>query len=185
MATWVHPASWSQSAKANRSAVIVRKIRTSLTGSGPSVLMMRHAATVFLWTSRPQQRGYSTSIRHLQRLKPRTGCPFHAESLLRASAGRSDKRWCLRASRPYCWQADGTRISRPSACGGQATIVALFIPGGEGNPHDVLLANPSIGFSWSKQRLYVGATRWSAVDGAVEVPCFDLCLTITFCHINY
>src|SRR5437868_3698363 len=54
---------------------------------------------------------------------------------------RSDRRWCLRASRLYCWQAGGTRINRPSACGGRATIVALFIRGGEGNPHDVLLAN--------------------------------------------
>src|SRR5262249_20663956 len=141
MATWVHPASWSQSANANRSAVIVRKVRASFTGSGPAVLVRRHAATVFLWTSRPQQRGYITSIRHLQRLGPRTGCPFHAESLLRASSMRSDRRWCLRASRPSCWQADGTRISRPSACGGRATIIALFIRGGEGDPHELLLAN--------------------------------------------
>src|SRR5437016_7976869 len=57
---------------------------------------------------------------------------------------RSDRRWCLRASRPYCWQAGGTRINRPSACGGRATIVALFIRGGEGNPHDVLLANSKV-----------------------------------------
>src|SRR2546428_9955090 len=54
MATWVHPASWSQSAKANRAAVIVRKVRISFTGSSPSILVMRHAVTVFLWTSRPQ-----------------------------------------------------------------------------------------------------------------------------------
>src|SRR5262249_1002417 len=53
---------------------------------------------------------------------------------------RSDRRWCLRASRSYCWQASGTRIIRPSACGGRATIVALFIRGGEGNPHEILLA---------------------------------------------
>src|SRR4029450_3268406 len=141
MATWVHPASWSQSANANKSAVIVRKVRISLMGSGPSVLVMRQATTVFLWTSRPQQRGSITSIRPLQGVGPRTGCPFHAESLLRASAGRSDRRWCLRASRPYCCQACGTRIFRPSACGGRATIVALFIRGGEGNPHELLLAN--------------------------------------------
>src|SRR5215470_7404833 len=76
---------------------------------------------------------------HLQVVRPRTGCSFHAASLLRASAGRSDRRWCLRASRPYCWQACGTRISRPSACGGLATSIALFIGGGEGNPHEVLL----------------------------------------------
>src|SRR5262249_50173723 len=54
---------------------------------------------------------------------------------------RSARRWCLRASRPSCWQAGGTRITRPSACGGRATSLALFIRGGEGNPHDVLLAN--------------------------------------------
>src|SRR5215831_2177678 len=141
MATWVHPFSWSQSAKANRSAVIVRKVRISFTGSGPSVLVMRHAATVFLWTSRPQQQEYITSIRHLQGLGPRTGCPLHAESLLRASLQRSDRRWCLRASRPYCWQANGTRIFRPSACDGLATSIALFMRGGEGNPHELLLAN--------------------------------------------
>src|SRR5262249_5319298 len=131
-----------QSAKANRSAVIVRKVRISFTGSGPSVLVMRHAATVFLWTSRPQQQEYITSIRHLQRVSPRTGYSVHAESLLRASSTGSDRRWCLRASRSYCWQACGTRISRPSACGGRATSLALFMRGGEGNPHDVLLANP-------------------------------------------
>src|SRR2546429_7348610 len=141
MATWVQPASWSQSANANRSAVIVPKVRISCTGSAPAVLVMRHAATVFLCTSSPQQWVYTTSIMHLHALGPRTGCPFHAESLLRASSMRSDRRWCLRASRPYCWQAGGTRINRPSACGGRATIVALFIRGGEGNPHDVLLAN--------------------------------------------
>src|SRR5215468_7293263 len=54
---------------------------------------------------------------------------------------RSDRRWGLRASRPSCRQAGGTRITRPSACGGRATSLALFIRGGEGNPHDVLLAN--------------------------------------------
>src|SRR6516164_6983432 len=152
MATWVHPFSWSQSAKANRSVVIVRKVRISFTGSGPSGLRIQQATTVFLCTSRPQQRGYITSIRHLQRLEPRTGCPFHAESLLRASSTRSDRRWCLRASRSYCWQAYGTRITRPSSCGGRATSLALFIGGGEGNPHEVLLANPlqssSSTFSW-------------------------------------
>src|SRR5215467_555286 len=78
MATWVQPASWSQSANANRSAVMVRKVRISLTGSVPAVLVMRHAATVFLWTSRPQQREYITSMRYLQGLGPRTGYPFHA-----------------------------------------------------------------------------------------------------------
>src|SRR6266566_3001972 len=141
MATWVHPASWSQSAKANRSAVIVRKVRISFTGSSPSILVMRHAVTVFLWTSRPQHWGYITSIMHLHALRPRTGCPLHAASLLRASARRSDRRWCLRASRSYCWQACGTRIFRPSACGGLATSIALFMRGGEGYPHDLLLAN--------------------------------------------
>src|SRR6266566_3500662 len=144
MATWVHPASWSQSAKANRSAVIVRKVRISFTGSSPSILVMRHAVTVFLWTSRPQHWGYITSILHLHALRPRTGCPLHAASLLRASARRSDRRWCLRASRSYCWQACGTRIFRPSACGGLATSIALFMRGGEGYPHDLLLANSKV-----------------------------------------
>src|SRR5262249_28887388 len=54
---------------------------------------------------------------------------------------RSDRRWCLRTSRPSCWQACGTRITRPSACGGRATSLALFMRGGEGNPHELLLAN--------------------------------------------
>src|ERR1044072_128398 len=44
---------------------MVRKVRISFTGSGPSVLVMRHAATVFLWTSRPQHWEYTTSIMHL------------------------------------------------------------------------------------------------------------------------
>ena len=35
------------------------------------------------------------------------------------------------------------------------------------------------------QSLCVGATRWSAVDGVVEVPCFGLHLTITFFRITY
>src|SRR5215471_16956220 len=141
MATWEHPCSWSQSAKANRSVVIVRKVRVSFTAFRPLGLRIQQATTVFLCTSRPQQRGYSTSIRHLQKCRPRTGCSLHAASLLRASSLRSDRRWCLRASRPYCWQAGGTRITRPSACGGRATSLALFIGGGEGNPHDVLVAN--------------------------------------------
>src|SRR5262247_3192507 len=55
---------------------MVRKVRISFTGSGPSVLVMRHAATVFVWTSRPQQQGYSTSIRHLQRLAPARDAHF-------------------------------------------------------------------------------------------------------------
>src|SRR2546428_9450397 len=94
---------------------------------------------------------------HLHALRPRTGCPFHAASLLRASARRSDRRWCLRASRSYCWQACGTRIFRPSACGGLATSIALFMRGGEGYPHDLLLAN-SLGvyFNAIAQRLCIG-----------------------------
>src|SRR5262245_60415746 len=144
MATWVHPCSWSQSAKANRSVVIVRKVRVSCTGFRPSVRRIQQATTVFLCTSRPQQRGYITSIRPLQRVRPRTGCSLYAESLLRASSTRSDRRWCLRTSKPYCWQACGTRITRPSACGGRATSLALFMCGGEGNPHELLLANPHV-----------------------------------------
>ncbi len=35
------------------------------------------------------------------------------------------------------------------------------------------------------QSLCVGATRWSAVDGVVEVLCFGLHLTITFFRITY
>jgi hypothetical protein len=65
----------------------------------------------------------------------------HTVGLLRASAKRGDRRWCLRAPRSYCWQAGGTRIFRPSACGGLATSLALFMRGGEGNPHELLLAN--------------------------------------------
>src|SRR5215216_4630129 len=91
--------------------------------------------------SSPQQCVYTTSIIRLHTLRPHTGCSFHAESLLRASSTRSDRRWCLRASRPYCWQACGTRISRPSSCGGLGTNIALFIGSGEGNPHELLLAN--------------------------------------------
>src|SRR5215208_5506322 len=94
--------------------------------------------------SSPQQCVYTTSIIRLHTLRPHTGCSFHAESLLRASSTRSDRRWCLRASRPYCWQACGTRISRPSACGGLATNIALFIGSGEGNPHELLLANSEV-----------------------------------------
>src|SRR2546427_13103631 len=96
---------------------------------------------------------------HLHALRPRTGCPFHAASLLRASAERSDRRWCLRASRSYCWQADGTRINRPSACGGRATILALFIRGGEGNPHELLLANPEMSFYCTIKRSLVDPTK--------------------------
>jgi hypothetical protein len=43
----------------------------------------------------------------------------------------------------------------------------------------------SISFQWPMQSLCVGATRWSAVDGVVEVPCFGLHLTITFFRITY
>jgi hypothetical protein len=35
-----------------------------------------------------------------------------------------------------------SRIFRPSSCSGLATSIALFIGSGEGNPHDLLLANP-------------------------------------------
>src|SRR5215216_1542203 len=84
---------------------------------------------------------YTTSLIRLHTLRPHTGCPFYTESLLRASSTRTDRRWCLRASRPYCWQACGTRISRPSSCGGLGTNIALFIGSGEGNPHELLLAN--------------------------------------------
>jgi hypothetical protein len=68
-----------------------------------------------------------------------TGEPDDAISIKSGSEGGWEKRPAMDLARSL--PNDGTRISRPSACGGQATIVALFIPGGEGNPHDVLLAN--------------------------------------------
>src|SRR4051812_17635993 len=61
MATAVQPAAPSQSTSCSRSAVIVPKVRTSLTGRpcGPGTI--RQATTVFLCTATPQQRGYTTS----------------------------------------------------------------------------------------------------------------------------
>src|SRR6266849_9294165 len=62
MATWVTPPSANQSKSRSNSRVVVPKVRISLQGrpSGPGTI--RQATTVFLCTSRPAQRGYSTSM---------------------------------------------------------------------------------------------------------------------------
>src|SRR5260221_11796701 len=62
MATWVQPAAASQSLSANRSLVIVPKVRSCLVGvpSGPGT--SRHATTVRLCTSRPPHRGKRISM---------------------------------------------------------------------------------------------------------------------------
>src|SRR5262245_3179829 len=61
MAICVHLLSASQSESAIRLAVVVSKVRTSLT-TLPSMTRRRQATTVALCTSRAQQRGYRTCI---------------------------------------------------------------------------------------------------------------------------
>src|SRR6266536_3964561 len=96
MATWVTPPSASQSDMANRSHVMVEKVRISLRGLpwGPGVT--RQATTLFLCTSRPAQRGKRTSM--LLLLRRWAGCPLFTDSAARASRDRgSDSGWCLGA----------------------------------------------------------------------------------------
>ncbi len=62
IATRVQPVDVSQSASCRRSAVRVPKVRTSLLGVPFADEQSRHATTVCLCTSMPQQRGWTTSI---------------------------------------------------------------------------------------------------------------------------
>src|SRR5437867_5000882 len=62
MATWVMPAAASQSASRSSSWVVVPKVAISLWGWPSGSGTIRQATTVFLCTSRPAQRGYSTFI---------------------------------------------------------------------------------------------------------------------------
>src|SRR5262249_33414445 len=57
----VHLFSASHAERLIKSAVVVAKVRTSFT-TLPFMTILRHAATVSLCTSRPQHRGYKTSI---------------------------------------------------------------------------------------------------------------------------
>src|SRR5262245_66490947 len=57
----VHLFSASHAERLIKSAVVVAKVRTSFT-TLPFMTSRRHAATVSLCTSRPQHRGYKTSI---------------------------------------------------------------------------------------------------------------------------
>src|SRR5215813_14618542 len=57
----VHLFSASHAERLIKSAVVVAKVRTSFT-TLPFMTIRRHAATVSLCTSRPQHRGYKTSI---------------------------------------------------------------------------------------------------------------------------
>lgn len=56
MATCVQPAAASQSLSASRSLVVVPNVRSALVGGPAGPGTTRHATTVRLWTSRPQQR---------------------------------------------------------------------------------------------------------------------------------
>src|SRR6266540_7417486 len=86
MATWVQPASSSQSASCSRSSVIVPKLQISLRGLPSAPGVIRHAVTTFLWMSSPQQRSYTTSIASppAEFRDDRVGCPTDRASALRA-----------------------------------------------------------------------------------------------------
>src|SRR6516225_6259429 len=58
---WVQPSAASHSDNASSSLVVVLKVRTSRL-IVPSTVCRTQATTVFLWTSRPAQCGYRTSI---------------------------------------------------------------------------------------------------------------------------
>ena len=81
----------------------------------------------------PPARGYTTPIRPPRRCDRARDARFRRH-ITASAAGRRDRRWCFRASRSSCWQANGTSILRTSACGGLSTSSVLFIRGGEGAP---------------------------------------------------
>jgi hypothetical protein len=62
MATGVTSCRLSQSSSANRSAVMVPKVRTTRWGAPSGSVSSTQATTVFWWMSQPQQRGYRTCI---------------------------------------------------------------------------------------------------------------------------
>src|SRR5262245_49610422 len=78
----VHLFSASHSDRLIKSAVVVAKVRTSFT-TLPFTTIRRHAATVSLCTSRPQHRGYKTSISSLL-TRRRRGIPANKNSTGRA-----------------------------------------------------------------------------------------------------
>src|SRR6266511_5778977 len=86
MATWVQPASSSQSASCSRSSVIVPKLQISLRGLPSAPGVIRHAGTTLLWMSSPQQRSYTTGIASppAEVRDDRGGCPTDRASALRA-----------------------------------------------------------------------------------------------------
>src|SRR5918997_5597256 len=103
MATWVIPASASQSDNVNKSLVRVPNSFTSMipsaccpVGSG----VTRHAVTVFLWTSNPAQWVNTTSTAHLLGIRGLAGYPsgviLHCVLDFRWEAG--DNPWCLEVS---------------------------------------------------------------------------------------
>src|SRR2546430_1982421 len=128
MATAVQPAATSQSTSCSRSAVIVPKERTSLTGRpcGPGTI--RQATTVFLCTSTPQQRGYTTST-----IVPLLVC---ALTLDRRCAG-VPQAWSLR-----CVLSDRRRQSVLPE-GTQVNLVRGLAAPGKPRPSCVLTVVPS------------------------------------------
>src|SRR5262245_11101286 len=115
----VHLFSASHAERLIKSAVVVAKVRTSFT-TLPFITIRRHAATVSLCTSRPQHRGYKTSIGSLL-TRRRRGVP--AKRTLRVvlrgqCTARGDRLRCSRdpgsnyptgltapkANRPRCRQ---------------------------------------------------------------------------------
>src|SRR5262249_52520999 len=95
----VHLFSASHAERLIKSAVVVAKVRTSFT-TLPFMTIRRHAATVSLCTSRPQHRGYKTSIGSLL-TRRRRGVP--AKRTLRVvlrgqCTARGDRLRCSRDS---------------------------------------------------------------------------------------
>src|SRR3954452_13407841 len=74
MATWVRPFSASHAASSSRPAVVVANVGTSR-ATLPVVARRTAATTVALWTSRPAQRGWRTSMAPSSRRAAGAGPP--------------------------------------------------------------------------------------------------------------
>src|SRR6476659_7330084 len=113
MAIWVTPWLVNQSSRANKSAVIVPKERRCRRTLPSGSVSKRQATTVFLWTSRPQQRACTTCIfppgRWADERHGRAGCAERQVSLPCSSPRRRQQSWLLEASRSQLFsRADGT-----------------------------------------------------------------------------
>src|SRR5690242_5331777 len=132
MATQVQPCAASHSASSSRLAVVVANVRTSRTISRPATRRTA-ATTVALWTSRPAQRGWRTSMAPSSLGAPSAWDPRRGSlaGVLRAGGPAVTQAGVLEGSPVQLY--DGlarTKAKADLGAGGAAPLYPGFIPGG-------------------------------------------------------